>query len=157
MSPTTFIQPAPPRAHFAARPKSTVFLSQSAVGASPQSSELRNRVGEVERHLALPAYRRQDTLRERFRALAHRWRSETRWFSSTTEIAMNPAYQAIIGMGPAALPMILEDLRQNSGHWFWALKAISDEDPVVPRDRGSVKEMKRAWLRWGETKCLLRP
>lgn len=69
---------------------------------------------------------------------------------------MNPAYQAIIGMGAEALPMILEDLRQNSGHWFWALKAISNEDPVVPSDRGSVKKMKNAWLQWGEVKGLVR-
>jgi len=67
---------------------------------------------------------------------------------------MHPAYQAIIGMGAAALPMILEDLRQNSGHWYWALKAISNEDPVVPGDRGSIKKMRNAWLQWGETKGL---
>lgn len=69
---------------------------------------------------------------------------------------MHPAYQAIIGMGPDALPFILEDLRQNAGHWYWALKAISNEDPVVPRDRGSIRNMKTAWLRWGETKGLIR-
>lgn len=69
---------------------------------------------------------------------------------------MHPAYQAIIGMGAPALPLILEDLRQNSGHWYWALKAISNEDPVAPGDRGAIKKMKEAWLRWGEAKGLIR-
>lgn len=68
---------------------------------------------------------------------------------------MHPAYQAIIGMGAEALPLILEDLRENSGHWYWALKAISAEDPVVPSDSGSIKRMKRAWLQWGEAKRLV--
>ena len=69
---------------------------------------------------------------------------------------MHPAYQAIIGMGADALSMILEDLRLNSGHWYWALKAISNEDPVVPSNRGSIKKMKEAWLQWGEAKGLVR-
>ncbi|QOJ01881.1 MAG: hypothetical protein HRU70_06660 [Phycisphaeraceae bacterium] len=87
--------------------------------------------------------------------MADQWRSDTHWLSSTTEIAMHPAYQAIIGMGPEALPMILDELRRNSGHWYWALKAISMEDPVVPRDRGSIRRMRSAWLQWGKTKGLI--
>lgn len=70
---------------------------------------------------------------------------------------MDPAYQSIIGMGPDALPFLLEELRENSGHWFWALKAISGVDPVAPRDRGSVSRMKKAWLDWGLAKGLLAP
>ncbi len=69
---------------------------------------------------------------------------------------MHPAYQAIIGMGPDAIPMILEELSQNSGYWYWALKAISHEDPVAPRDRGSIALMRAAWLNWGSTKGLFK-
>lgn len=133
-----------------------VLFFVSAVGASQQSVQLQSQLKDLSVYYALPASSRRDPRRERFRSLAQRWRSETQWLSSTTEIAMHPAYQAIIGMGAEALPMILEDLRQNSGHWYWALKAISNEDPVVPRDRGSIKKMKGAWLRWGETKGLVR-
>lgn len=88
-------------------------------------------------------------------SLANQWRTDTRWLSSTTEIAMHPAYQEIIGMGSDALPMILEELRADSDQWFWALKAISGVDPVPPRDRGIVKQMKGAWLEWGNAKGLL--
>ncbi|MBI5865351.1 MAG: hypothetical protein HZB38_12750 [Planctomycetes bacterium] len=93
--------------------------------------------------------------RERFQRLARQWREDTRWLSSTTDIAMHPAYQAIIGMGPEALPMIVDDLRENAGHWYWALKAISNEDPVPPGDRGAIKRMKAAWLRWAEEKGIV--
>jgi hypothetical protein len=84
--------------------------------------------------------------------LAREWREETRWISSTTEIAMHPAYQAIIGMGSDALPMIMADLRENSGHWYWALRAISNEDPVPPANRGNIRLMKDAWLSWAHQK-----
>jgi site-specific recombinase XerC len=132
-----------------------LLFAVSAIGASTQSVQLQRQLSDLNCYYALPASSRRDPRRERFRSLAQQWRRETQWLSSTTEIAMNPAYQAIIGMGAEALPLILEDLRQNSGHWYWALKAISNEDPVVPRDRGSVKKMKSAWLQWGETKGLV--
>lgn len=99
----------------------------------------------------------RDQSRERFQRLAQTWRRETQWLSSPTEIAMHPAYQAIIGMGQGALPLILEDLQQNSGYWYWALKAISEEDPVPPEDRGAIAKMREAWLQWGRMKGLLSP
>lgn len=133
-----------------------LLLAVSASGASPQSVQLQSQLSGLTGYYALPASSRRNPRRERFRILAQQWRNETQWISSTTDAAMHPAYQAIIGMGADALPMILEDLRQNSGHWYWALKAISNEDPVVPRDRGSIKKMKRAWLQWGEAKGLVR-
>ena len=132
------------------------LLAVSAIGASSQSDQLQRQLDHLREYNALPASRRRDPRRERFRSLTQQWRTETQWLSSSTQIAMNPAYQAIIGMGAEALPMILEDLRQNSGHWYWALKAISNEDPVVPGDRGSIKKMKVAWLQWGEIKGFIR-
>lgn len=133
-----------------------LLLGVSALGVSEQSVQLQKHLSDLTGYYALPASVRRDPRRERFGFLAHQWRSETQWLSSTTEIAMHPAYQAIIGMGPEVLPLILEDLRRNSGQWFWALKAISNEDPVVPSDRGCIAQMKRAWLRWGEVKGLVR-
>ena len=82
-------------------------------------------------------------------------RAETQWLSSTTEMALHPAYQGIIGMGAEALPLILTELQARSGYWYWALKAISGEDPVPPEDRGAVPRMKEAWLKWGLAKGLI--
>ncbi len=61
---------------------------------------------------------------------------------------MLPAYQAIIGMGRTALPFIFEELHQRGGHWFWALRAITGENPVPPEHRGNVEAMTQDWLRW---------
>ncbi len=70
--------------------------------------------------------------------------------SSTTGRAMHPAYQQIIGMGKEAIPLLLRGLdQQEPEHWFWALAAITGEDPVPPGDRGNVRRIADAWLRWG--------
>jgi hypothetical protein len=129
-------------------------VAATVLGASPQSAQLDRELAKVRADFAFPASSRRNGRRD-FGGLARHWKEDTRWSSATTEIAMHPAYQAIIGMGSDALPMILHDLRSNSGHWYWALKAISNEDPVPPSDRGVIKKMKAAWLRWGEQKGLL--
>lgn len=94
-------------------------------------------------------------LRTQFDALADEWAQATRFQSSSTEIAMHPAYQRIIGMGPDALPLILDRLSRRPEHWFWALGAISGEDPVPPADAGKVEDMTEAWLRWGRSQGLI--
>lgn len=98
---------------------------------------------------ALPAPQ-QAELERTFVELAKRWRAETALLSSVTKIAMHPAYQRIIGMGPAAVPLILRDLEQQPDHWFWALTAITGEDPVRPEDAGDIERMARAWLAFGQ-------
>ena len=82
-------------------------------------------------------------------SLADRWTQETRFTSADSEIVMHDAYQQIIGLGPAVLPLIFRELQQRLGLWFWALRAITREDPVRPEDVGRVKKMAEAWLQWG--------
>jgi hypothetical protein len=91
---------------------------------------------------------------ERFNMLKRQWQKETLLFSSLTKIVMHPAYQRIIGIGPPAVPLILRELEQKPNHWFWALKVITGADPVEPSQRGRMKEMTRAWLRWGKEQGL---
>lgn len=89
--------------------------------------------------------------RERiFRGLAERWRRETGLLSSIEEKVLHPAYQQIVGMGPEAIPLILRELQRRPGHWFWALNAITRDNPVDSKDAGNVRKMTEAWLRWGE-------
>ncbi|HYR06337.1 MAG TPA: hypothetical protein VEQ60_01135 [Longimicrobium sp.] len=85
----------------------------------------------------------------RFRALAERWREETQFHSSITALFMHPAYQEIIGLGPDALSLILEDLAATRSDWFWALRAISGENPVPASERGQIGKMTERWLEWG--------
>ncbi|OHB70233.1 MAG: hypothetical protein A2V70_13825 [Planctomycetes bacterium RBG_13_63_9] len=89
-------------------------------------------------------------LRERFEALARTWRNECRFSSSMTEIAMHPAYQQIIGMGRDAVEFLLQELDRQPDHWFWALCAITGEDPVPPEDKGDLAAMAKVWLHWGK-------
>src|SRR5947209_7891445 len=76
------------------------------------------------------------SLQRRFADLVRQWKEATRFASSITDMATHPAYQQLIGMGKEALPLILDELRREPDHWFWALKAITGEDPVPPADRG---------------------
>jgi hypothetical protein len=84
-----------------------------------------------------------------FNELTRKWKSERKSTSSTTTIAMHPAYQQIIGMGKSALPLILRELEKELDHWFWALRAIAGEDPVPEEHRGKMKQMATDWLQWG--------
>lgn len=84
-----------------------------------------------------------------FKDLAERWKRETRFLSSTSTIATHPAYQRIIGLGPQVVPLILNDMQREPGHWFWALTALTGENPVSADDQGRMNAMTDAWLRWG--------
>jgi len=85
----------------------------------------------------------------RFCDLKDEWERDTAILSSITEIAMHPAYQQIIGLGPVAVPLILYEMSKRPNHWFWALKSITGENPVPPSARGNIQEMTNAWLNWG--------
>ena len=63
---------------------------------------------------------------------------------------MLPPYLGIIGMGQAAVPLILREIKKCHDHWFIALMAITQENPVPPGSEGNVGAMSEAWLKWGE-------
>jgi hypothetical protein len=84
-----------------------------------------------------------------FLELAEQWRRETGMMSLVTKMSMHPAYQRIIGMGQAVVPLILRELEQEPDHWFWALQAITGANPVKSEQRGRLKQMAQAWIEWG--------
>jgi hypothetical protein len=85
-----------------------------------------------------------------FGRLVRQWKKDTISISSIEEMALHPAYQRIIGMGPAALPWIFKELEAEPDYWFWALRAITGDDPVKPSERGRITDMTKAWLDWAE-------
>ncbi len=87
---------------------------------------------------------------QRFYSLKARWQSEIRFLSDTNEICTHEAYQKIVGMGEKALPFIYFELKNDPDNWFWALKAITDEDPVPESDRGNLEKMTALWGEWIE-------
>ena len=88
--------------------------------------------------------------RERFRELADQWESETVLLSNSERAAAHPTHQEIVGMGQPAVPLILERMQSQGGHWFHALRDITGTDPVSPEERGNVAAMQEAWLDWGK-------
>lgn len=90
-----------------------------------------------------PAY---GHLRTRFDTLVEAWRRETDFEVSATRRAIHWAYQQIIGMGPAALPFILAELRREEDDWFWALTAIVGDD--VARGAETLTDATDRWLQW---------
>ena len=91
----------------------------------------------------------------RFRRLAAEWKDRSRYLSNTAQMAMLKPYQRIIGMGLPVVPLILEELQQAPDQWFWALEAITEEDPVPPEDAGKVRSMAQAWIEWGKQRGYL--
>jgi hypothetical protein len=92
---------------------------------------------------------------EQFQTLAARWKTDTALLSSTSAMIVHPAYQGIIALGPAVVPLLLQELRREPVHWFEALKAITGEDPVQPEAWGKSRTMADAWLAWGHSRGLI--
>ena len=113
--------------------------------SSHQLDELRGLLQAVA--AAMPP--RTEAGAKKFQRLAAQWRAQTAFAPSVLQMATHPAYQQIIGMGPSAIPHILRELKVRPEHWFWALRAITGENPVDERDRGDLKKMRLAWLKWG--------
>jgi hypothetical protein len=94
-------------------------------------------------------------IREKFERLAAQWKNESRFLSNTVQIATLDSYQRIIGIGEPAVPLILEALEREPDPWFWALQAITEEDPAPPEAHGKPREMARAWIEWGRARGLV--
>jgi len=93
---------------------------------------------------------------EKFDRLAAQWKKDVFLLSKISAKVLHSAYQKIIGMGPVAVPLILKDLRENGpNHWFWALQAITEENPVPEGLVGNIAGMTEAWLQWGNNKGYL--
>lgn len=122
---------------------------EEPVGLSEESTAIRKKFNDFLRHDLESISKQRSIPAIHFNILKTEWEAKTALLSSITEITLHPAYQQIIGMGTAVIPFILAELKRKSAHWFWALKAITGEDPVLPEQRGRMNEMREAWLRWG--------
>ncbi len=89
-------------------------------------------------------------LAQRFRVEANKWEQETMHLSSTARRVLHPSYQAIMGMGPEIVPILLRDMQQTGRQWFWALRHITGANPVDASDLGKVDKMISAWIKWGK-------
>lgn len=88
-------------------------------------------------------------IKQLFNDLVSQWRAERSKVDSGTGIFVHQAYQKIIGLGIQVVPFILQELERELDHWFWALAAITREDPVPSPLKGNMLVMREYWLSWG--------
>jgi hypothetical protein len=86
----------------------------------------------------------------RFRRLSEQWKDQSQHLSNTAQMALLKPYQRIIGMGLPVVPLILQELEREPDQWFWALEAITEENPVPQESAGNVRLMAQAWIEWGK-------
>jgi hypothetical protein len=136
---------------------------------SPVAREYDDRIYLINKRRLEAVYRRSPTLptlnlyaelgegRElkiRFSELYTQWKAETAGVSSIQKVVLNPNYLKIIGMGKAAIPLILNLLARKPDHWFVALSALVDDNPTTPGDK--YDEAVSKWLKWGVAKGYLK-
>ncbi len=91
-----------------------------------------------------------EAVEERFRRLEATWLGAVGFSSSSTELENHPAFQEIIRMGDAVVPLMLRDLEKRPRLWVWALPEITGVNPITPSDAGNIGKMSEAWLKWGK-------
>jgi len=119
-------------------------------GISIDSDVVKDDIIETYNYFAVPLSR--ETIQSKFRNLAATWKFDNVVTSSPSSLVSDQSYQEIIGMGPTILPHLLEELRNNPDEWFWALRAIAQENPVKPEHQGNFKAMTNDWIQWGKEK-----
>jgi hypothetical protein len=122
---------------------------------------LKNKIKALERSIpTLPTHKVPKTVKKGidsyaqteqiFNELVKRWKDETVNLSSIQKILMNNAYLQIIGLGPVAIRLILNELKQAPNFWFCALRALTRTNPVPPEISGDLISMTKVWLDWGQ-------
>lgn len=89
-------------------------------------------------------------LERQFRNLADEWKRDTAHFSRMSQRTTHPAYRQIVEMGDLVIPLVLEDLKNTTDHWFLALMELTGQNPVQKDDAGFVERMTEAWIQWAK-------
>jgi hypothetical protein len=103
--------------------------------------------------MAIELRPKANSLRVEFDALSKKWQRETRHLPQIAKAIAHPSYLRIIGMGEAAVPLLLEALRDRPAPWFTALRAITNIEPARLGDNPA--QAREAWLAWGVEEGLL--
>jgi hypothetical protein len=69
---------------------------------------------------------------------------------SSSDLVAHPAFQEIVGMGPAIIPLLLRELDSRTGYWHRAPRLITVADPLPPADWGKIEKIAEVWLGWGK-------
>ncbi len=93
---------------------------------------------------------REEAAAQEFRQLIRQWREESGGYSSPRKIISSQAYQQVIAMGEAAVPLILKEIQAGRGMFLeYALGKITGADATDESMQGQVELINEAWLKWG--------
>jgi hypothetical protein len=101
----------------------------------------------------------------KYRKLRAKMEEDTRYSSNLNDRFEHPAFAEIVGMGHAAVPIILKEMQQDPDVSFtmFALFPITGEDPTVPPEQIGgfmaidMSAIKHSWLAWGEEHGHIQP
>ena len=127
-------------------------LSESNSSTSGETVVSKDSMALMGAILTFTAKLREAVTKEKFMRLVKEWKANRPHSSSIEKLSMHPAYQQIIGLGPDVLPLLLQELATAPGQWFWALRAITCENPVSDDHRGDLRKMADDWFAWGRKK-----
>ena len=143
----------------------TVLSMESDIAVVGSRCEVQGLIGEGKWELGFTDESCQQTVEENgqyalvqedlmlFARLVIQWHQERGITSSLSEMILCPSYQKIIGMGEAAVPLILAQMKEEGDdpdHWSAALEAITGVDPVPEEACGDTVKMAEAWFVWAE-------
>jgi hypothetical protein len=83
----------------------------------------------------------------KFRALASEWKRATAHLSVLNKRYKHPSYQAILQLGPAIVPFVLNELRREPDFWFEALEELTGANPA--KGAQTFYEAVDRWIAWG--------
>ncbi|AKF84939.1 hypothetical protein OWM54_13945 [Myxococcus sp. MISCRS1] len=88
---------------------------------------------------------------ERFDALAAEWErhcEEHREASNPFVFVQHPSFESLVGLGRAAVPLIIERYRHGSVFWGAALRRITGVTTFGEGVVGDLEANRRGWLKW---------
>lgn len=138
--------------------KFTGRVALPAVGGRSFAEKARELTAQRNEELAKNSKKRKkqyvsQKTKDKFFQLASQWYEETKYYSLVKDKIGNPKYIQLATFGMEIIPILLTEVQKNPSHWFPLLKAITeprDLYPIKAEDRGNVKRMVNAWLKWGE-------
>jgi hypothetical protein len=90
-----------------------------------------------------------------FKGLVEKWQGETGGHSVLSRRYAHPAYQAILGLGKDAIPLVLRELQARPDWWFEALNALAKPKVNPVKEGSSFADAVGAWLDWGRQHRIL--
>jgi hypothetical protein len=89
----------------------------------------------------------QRVVKNAFQMHYRRWKGQT-VASKDEAIYDNKHYRAIIEMGPDVIPYLIDDLENEPGFLFNALRRITGENPIKDKHVGNISKMNNDWRNW---------